>query len=453
MIKAPPFRDLSAGGHADVSRHSTSGGSLESLASRLAGWLPPLIFFYVLIVWPLVFGDPLPTLADDTLGWLVVEDTYPKSIWKSLAYPVLSLLAFACLLLTAGYRRIPFLHAGVLLLLAFAAYAFASVAWSVVPSISALRAALFFAITLGLVGSVYAAPANAPIVTRLFWVVFLTAVLNTGALFVRERTQLGYSGIYDHKNVFGWVAALVMYFGLYRLVIGDTKERLAAVFMIATAPIFLILSESKTSLGLAALSPALATVLWLGAREFRVSPALVFAVLVVVLAFVFQIGHAAGLWDFHIVNNAIFGNPTLTGRTEIWSFTLGLIWDQPLFGYGYEGVFSTGADGLVVRKAVGFIRVMPTAHNGYLDIWVQLGIVGLTAVILFALIALDAIGRLSMVRPDIAWLFLTITLFTLLHNFLESDVFISSNPLSMLTLLAFFMAIRMRAEQDRAFAP
>jgi len=446
MIKAPPFRDVIAGSHADVSRLSRVG-SLESLASRFAGWLPPLIFFYVLIVWPLVFGDPLPTLADDALGWLVVENPYPKSIWKSVAYPVLSLLAFACVLLTAGYRRIPFLHAGVLLLLAFAAYALASVAWSAAPSISVMRAALFLVITLGLVCSVNAAPANAPIVTRLFWVAFLTAVLNTGALFVRERTQLGYSGIYDHKNVFGWVAAIVMYFGLYRLVIGDTKERIAALFMIVAAPVFLVLSESKTSLGLAAMSPALATVLWLGARRYQLSPALVFAALVILLAFVFQIGHAAGLWDFYIVNNAIFGNPTLTGRTEIWSFTLGLIWDKPLFGYGYEGVFSTGVDGLVVRKAVGFIRVMPTAHNGYLDIWVQLGIVGLTAVVLFILIALDAIGRLAVIRPAIAWLFLTITLFTLLHNCLESDVLISSNPLSMLMLLAFFMAIRMRAEQ------
>jgi exopolysaccharide production protein ExoQ len=427
-----------------------TAGTLESLFRRVAGWVPVLTFFYVLIVWPFAFANPEPSIAEQALGWTASTPAPATSAWKQIAYPLLFIVAAAAFLATASYRRFVWAHAGVLLLAFLIAYALASTAWSAAPEITIMRAILFAMIVFLIALSAYASPSSEQIVRRLFWVMALVTALNAAALVVKKPSEIGHMGIYEHKNVFGWVSALVLYFGLYRLFTGTTVERIVAALMVAAAPVFLVAAESKTSLGLAVLCPAVGLALWYGARRVRVSPAIVFAVLVVFVGFVFEIGRASGTWDLFAVNRTIFGNTTLTGRTEIWSFTLGLIWQKPLFGHGYEAVFSTGAGGLVERNAVGFVRGMPTAHNGYLDMWVQLGIVGLAAVVLFLLAAFDAVGRWAFARPGMGWLAITIVLFASMHNLLESDLMISSNPLSMIVLLMFFLALRDGREGRRS---
>lgn len=421
---------------------NNGASSLESIFWRLGGWVPVLTFFYVLVIWPFAFGDPEPSLTEQALGWLVETHEAATSVWKQIAYPTLFIVAMLGFLLTSAYRRFNWLHFGVLILAFMVFYTLSSTLWSAVPQITIMRAILFTIIVFLVALSAHLGPSSEQTIIRLFWLLALVAVLNTVALVVRKPSPIGHMGIYDHKNVFGWVAALVLYFGIYRLFTGSTVERCVAAFMVAVGALFLIVAESKTSLGLAVICPILGTVMWYGAYRMRISPAIVFAVMVITLWFIFELGYAAGLWNLFSVNQAIFGNDTLTGRTDIWAFTLGLIKEQPLFGYGYEGVFSTGSSGLVERKALGFVRGMPTAHNGYLDICVQLGLVGLAATILFLLVVLDTIGRWTVQRPAIGWLAVTSILFASMHNMLESDLMISSNPLSMFVLLLFFLALR-----------
>ena len=59
---------------------------------------------------------------------------------------------------------------------------------------------------------------------------------------------------------------------------------------------------------------------------------------------------------------------TLTGRTEVWHDVLPAREQQPLLGYGF-GSFWTDARRLLYD--------IPTAHNGYLDVMLELGEVGL----------------------------------------------------------------------------
>lgn len=435
--------DAAGGGFMRATPGGFAGNeSFERLAIRLATWIPPLMIFYVLLLWPLAFGSPPASLADEQLGWLAVVNDQDTSIWKQIAYPCLFVFSVLCVLATGAYRRLPLAHAGVVLLVAIMAIALVSMLWSAARHVTIMRAPLLSMIVLTIGLSVFTASSVRPIVARLFWVIFLVAVVNAGALGVRQPSSIGHTGIYDHKNVFGWAAAMVLYFGIYRLVTGNPIERIAGAFMVAVSPVFLIAAESKTSLGLAFICPLLATLLWVGARYLRLSPAVPVVVLAITAAFVFEIGRTAGAWDLLTINQAVFGNPTLTGRTEIWNFTLRLIAERPLLGYGYEAVFATGVDGIVQKNAIGFVRAMPTAHNGYLDIWVQIGLVGLVATVLFLVAAFDAVGRMVQVRPAVGWLGLTVVLFATLHNFLESDIMVSSNPLSMFVLMFFFIALR-----------
>ncbi|MBM7830049.1 hypothetical protein JOE59_000754 [Agromyces cerinus] len=88
----------------------------------------------------------------------------------------------------------------------------------------------------------------------------------------------------------------------------------------------------------------------------------------------------------------------LTGRLDIWNAVIGLATERPLAGWGWVGYwnpFVEPFDDLAVRKGVVYLQ----AHNAWLDVWMQLGIIGLLA---FAAIVIGALWRswfLAVDRP------------------------------------------------------
>jgi exopolysaccharide production protein ExoQ len=80
---------------------------------------------------------------------------------------------------------------------------------------------------------------------------------------------------------------------------------------------------------------------------------------------------------------------TLTGRTELWSILLVSIQQRFWLGYGFDSFWQgLQGDSLNVIRAVGWL--VPTAHNGYLDLLLSVGIIGL---ILFIPLLLQGIRR------------------------------------------------------------
>jgi len=68
---------------------------------------------------------------------------------------------------------------------------------------------------------------------------------------------------------------------------------------------------------------------------------------------------------------------SLSGRTEIWKLVWQKVLERPWLGYGYNG-FWLGKDGpesANIWKALKWS--VPHSHNGYLDVLVQVGVVGL----------------------------------------------------------------------------
>jgi exopolysaccharide production protein ExoQ len=63
---------------------------------------------------------------------------------------------------------------------------------------------------------------------------------------------------------------------------------------------------------------------------------------------------------------------------------------------------------------------MPNAHNGYYDTILEMGYVGLAFLVSFIIATLHAIGRVADRDPTRAWLLLSLALFIILYNFLES---------------------------------
>ncbi|RXZ51007.1 O-antigen ligase family protein [Agromyces fucosus] len=93
----------------------------------------------------------------------------------------------------------------------------------------------------------------------------------------------------------------------------------------------------------------------------------------------------------------LFGkSEDLTGRFDIWNAVIGLAVERPWFGWGWVGYWAPWVepfDDLAVRKGVTYLQ----AHNAWLDVWMQLGIVGLIA---FASIVIGALWRAWFLAVD-----------------------------------------------------
>jgi len=63
---------------------------------------------------------------------------------------------------------------------------------------------------------------------------------------------------------------------------------------------------------------------------------------------------------------------------------------------------------------------MPNGHNGYYDTMLNLGYVGLALLVVFIIATLHGIGRVAERDPVRAWLVLSLALFVILYNFIES---------------------------------
>ena len=85
----------------------------------------------------------------------------------------------------------------------------------------------------------------------------------------------------------------------------------------------------------------------------------------------------------------IFGrDETLTSRTEIWQPLIEYAAQNPIFGVGYGGFW-----GIEGSEEVASNYVMAQAHNGYLAVYLELGIVGLVLLAIFLLAFCGKIKR------------------------------------------------------------
>jgi O-antigen ligase len=125
---------------------------------------------------------------------------------------------------------------------------------------------------------------------------------------------------------------------------------------------------------------------------------------------------------------------TLSDRTEIWKAVMASIWKKPLLGYGYgafwQGLLGPSADVIIsIHFGIGH------AHNGFLNVWLEMGIVGLALVVLvFARAGRQAL-KMGNWSPSARW-YMGILFLVLVSNFDESFLFNTNDLIWMLFILA-----------------
>lgn len=125
---------------------------------------------------------------------------------------------------------------------------------------------------------------------------------------------------------------------------------------------------------------------------------------------------------------------TLTGRTEVWAAVLPAMEHQPLLGYGF-GSFWTDT-----RRE---LYEIPTAHNGYLDILLEQGALGLGLYVMWLLSCLRQFQR--GLEQDYTWASfgLCLLLMGLAYNGTESALNTFTEQMTAVVVLTSFV---MKAE-------
>ena len=124
-------------------------------------------------------------------------------------------------------------------------------------------------------------------------------------------------------------------------------------------------------------------------------------------------------------------DPTLTGRTLIWGVSLARLMDRPLLGYGRTAFWAPGSPyaaqaGHAVAPGGGFIP--PHAHNGFIDLALDVGLIGFTlfVIIFFKTYSKSLQRAYAAINPENFW-YLAFLLFLFMNNIMESYLLYKSN--------------------------
>lgn len=188
-----------------------------------------------------------------------------------------------------------------------------------------------------------------------------------GNLFEGERIQ----GIVGNANLLAFVATLGLLLFLIELIVTAGKRWIPLASMVLALTLFVLAKSAGMSVAIALISFA-ALVAILAEGRTRDQRRVVYRRALIILgAFV-----AAGAFFYRELFDLLGKSPDASGRFYIWETVLSLIQEKPLLGWGWTGYWIPGVepwDGLVVINSVPMYQ----AHNAYLDVWLQLGLVGL----------------------------------------------------------------------------
>lgn len=266
-----------------------------------------------------------------------------------------------------------------LILIVFLLVPLFSVFWSIAPDVTARRGVALVGTSLFAMYIAFALPVER--VIRILAVVYAVTASGSlvviGALPEYGTHQYGdyaglWRGLYTQKNEFGATMAMAAIV-IFLCPKYTYYERMLGRFFVVLCVFLMLMSESRAAWISFACVGFLALAIWrAGGRGSKTNVKVFLSVVTgIVIGFV-VIKNANTLLEF------IGKDPTLSGRTDVWALALDRAEDRPVLGFGYRAYWIEG------NKA----RLMPEeswadninhGHNTYLDLFVELGYLGVVA--------------------------------------------------------------------------
>lgn len=340
-------------------------------AWRLAlGWVLLVPMLYIA-----ANGTFIPQAGDVNLAATAQTPGTPASHKISVA-----LVCLICMVLIA-FRFSPVLALGsrTKIMLAFPVLAILSGAWSADPLQSVVSGTILLIFTLF---AIYVASRLS--FQRQFELIMLVGAIALPVSIVLAlcvpsvgTSEAGWRGIFGHKQNCAAVSTFWLITALHWKCSGVYQKMFRPLYIVMCG-VLIVMSQSRTGWALALVALLLSAALWLLQR----APAtLALALLLLGLA-----GAAAGLYGIHIYAPSILASvgkdSTLSERTIIWAAAWQAASRHPILGYGFSAFWKGlyGPSQSVVLIAGWGLQ---QAQDGFLDVWLGLGVVGIALLAVF----------------------------------------------------------------------
>jgi exopolysaccharide production protein ExoQ len=340
-------------------------------------------------------------------------------------FSIIYLIA-ASLLALRWKKVLPFLLKGglVWVLLIFAVF---SIFWSAGPDITktrivALTGTMIFSLYIA---SRYSLKEQLQLMGWTFGIVVITSIIF--AVLLPKFGQMGgvhlgaWRGIFNHKNVFGKMMVVSsIVFAL--LALQAKKQQWIFRGFLGTSVLLILLSRASSPLlNLLILIIVLFILYILKWKHLFMVPTLIgissFGVIIYSLL-TSNAGQVAGAFGKDL---------TLTGRTNFWPLIIDKIWESPFWGYGF-GAFWQGLNGPSIYIWNASTFKAPNGHNGYLDLCLELGLIGLSIYLIqFVISFKKSLNYARMTRDSDGFWPAILFSYIILANLTESSLMLQNN--------------------------
>ena len=361
----------------------------------------------------------------------------------------LLMIAASLALFVMGLKGVRRLLPGLGLALSVLALVAGSVLWSIDPSETLKRAMLYGVVILGAAG-LAGAYEGEEILKLLLIACAVSAVASLVACIAtpgmaRMAVTGELRGVFPHKNAIGPVMAIGALTTFHQLS-ERRRSRILYTMLLALFVLCAAMSRSATSLlTIFAYGAGFGlTGLLLHPRFRQIGIILTALALPIVLL-------AAATKDS--VLGILGKDPTLTGRTVLWEFVQDNIRLRPFLGWGYSAFWQPDNPAAnAISLTLGWY--VPQAHNGILEILIELGFVGAALLVtLWLRNLLLAAGRLRTPSKAFATTALLFYLSLLLMGASEAILLEPFEPSTMLFFLFGFVCERERARTKARRGP
>ena len=268
------------------------------------------------------------------------------------------------------------------------------------------------------------------------WIIVLSSIFFALALPQygidhRESTSGAWQGVFVYKQPCSIMCTFLVSPAFY-LPLQTRRDKLFRTAYITLAIFLILMTQSRTGwLLLAALLAYVIGLKFIGsfrATERGVVAILLFVGLSAVVLF--------GAVYYREILLLLAKDPTLTGRTGIWKLVIASAVKRPILGFGYRA-FWTGLQGESAHLALTEGWSPTGAHNGFLDVWLNLGLVGL-GIVFFTLARALRDGFTCLKQgftPTASW-YLSLVFLTTVVNSVEYTIMIPNYLTWMMYILA-----------------
>ena len=245
-------------------------------------------------------------------------------------------------------------------------------------------------------------------------------ILFPASIFLIRYTDLGRgftpdglpenTGVTTNKNTLGLIVFLVSIGALWnvRALLIDkeapnrTRRLVAQLTLLTFGIVLLEMSHCATGALCFVLGGAL--MLTTSLRAFRNRPRRVAALCLVVV-----LGGGLGMLfgGGSVVSESLGRGEGLSGRTEIWAASIAAA-GNPIIGTGFESFWNTNVEKVVAGGLQGYweIHNLVSAHNGYIEVYLDLGWIGVCLIALILISGYRRTIRAFQYDPELASLML-----------------------------------------------